>query len=174
MTDKQPEALRLADELDCRGMNRPSWKDQFDAGYELRRLHKENEAIRARLSQPEPAECDGGQCGIGGYCKDCPKTKPELKIINMERFVGSGKPLVPVCWMNVNDIDKTDWKVWAHGKPTISMPLFASPPQREWQGLTDEEVFAALVAVDGNTKRLAPGFVAFYCAIEAALKAKNG
>ena len=67
-------------------------------------------------TQPEPAECDGGQCGIGGYCKDCPKTKPELKIINMENFVGSGKPLVPVCWMNANDIDKTDWKVWAHGK----------------------------------------------------------
>ena len=42
MTDKQPEALRLADELDCRGMNRPSWKDQFDAGYELRRLHEVN------------------------------------------------------------------------------------------------------------------------------------
>lgn len=90
-------------------------------------------------TQPEPAECDGGQCGIGGYCKDCPKTKPELKIINMENFVGSGKPLVPVCWMNANDIDKTDWKVWAHGKPTVSMPLFASPPQREWVGLTDAE-----------------------------------
>ena len=45
--------------------------------------------------------------------------------------------------------------------------------EREWQGLTDEEVFAALVAVDGNTKRLAPGFVSFYCAIEAKLKEKN-
>ena len=51
---------------------------------------------------------------------------------------------------------------------------YVAPPQREWQGLTDEEVFAALVAVDGNTKRLAPGFVAFYCAIEAKLKEKNG
>lgn len=48
-----------------------------------------------------------------------------------------------------------------------------APPQREWQGLTDEEVFAALVSIDGNTKRLAPGFVAFYCAIEAKLKDKN-
>ena len=124
-------------------------------------------------TQPEPAECDGGQCGIGGYCKDCPKTKPELKIINMENFVGSGKPLVPVCWMNANDIDKTDWKVWAHGKPTVSMPLFASPPQREWVGLTDEEMFAALVQVDPLTKRLAPGFEYFARAIEAKLKEKN-
>ena len=49
-----------------------------------------------------------------------------------------------------------------------------SEPVREWVGLTDEEVFAALVAVDGNTQRLAPGFIAFYRAIEAKLKEKNG
>ncbi len=134
------------------------------------------DALRARLTQPEPAECDGGQCGIGGYCKQCPKTQLEPKpdyeaefikdwnegkvrrvsdgkrmvpetafgkmpeTINMENFVGSGKPLVPVCWMNANDIDKTDWKVWAHGKPTVSMPLFTVPPQREWVGLTREEL----------------------------------
>jgi hypothetical protein len=128
------------------------------------------EALRTALSQPEPAECDGGQCGIGGYCKDCPKTKPELKIINMENFVGSGKPLVPVCWMNANDIDKTDWKVWAHGKPTVSMPLFASPPQREWVGLTDEEIAEiAKIWLKGN--RMLPFPLAR--AIEAKLKEKN-
>lgn len=35
------------------------------------------EALRSALAQPERAECDGGQCGIGGYCKQCPKTQPE-------------------------------------------------------------------------------------------------
>jgi len=55
MTDKQPEALRLADELDCRGMNRPSWKDQFDAGYELRRLHEENAVLKRCLFQMQEA-----------------------------------------------------------------------------------------------------------------------
>ena len=123
-------------------------------------------------TQPEPAECDGGQCGIGGYCKDCPKTKPELKIINMENFVGSGKPLVPVCWMNANDIDKTDWKVWAHGKPTVSMPLFASPPQREWVGLTNEEIntlhYELKCAAMGATSTLG-----MYRILEKALKEKN-
>ena len=118
-------------------------------------------------TQPEPAECDGGQCGIGGYCKDCPKTKPELKIINMENFVGSGKPLVPVCWMNANDIDKTDWKVWAHGKPTVSMPLFASPPQREWVGLTDDDIDDVQSSVDCRLYR------DYARAIEAKLKEKN-
>ena len=123
-------------------------------------------------TQPEPAECDGGQCGIGGYCKDCPKTKPELKIINMENFVGSGKPLVPVCWMNANDIDKTDWKDWAHGKPSVSMPLFASPPQRDWVGLTDEEIntlhYELKCAAMGATSTLG-----MYRILEKALKEKN-
>ena len=67
MTDKQPEALRLADELDCRGMNRPSWKDQFDAGYELRRLHEVNaelvEALRIALIDLRIAS-DSGDFGL--------------------------------------------------------------------------------------------------------------
>jgi hypothetical protein len=41
--------------------------------------------------------------------------------------------------MNESDMGRTDWKVWAHGKPTATIPLYAAPPQREWQGLTDEE-----------------------------------
>ena len=45
----------------------------------------------------------------------------------------------PVAWMNESDMGRTDWKVWAHGKPTATIPLYAAPPQREWQGLTDEE-----------------------------------
>lgn len=48
-----------------------------------------------------------------------------------------------------------------------------APPQREWQGLTDEEMFAALVQVDPLTKRLAPGFEHYARAIEAKLKEKN-
>ena len=137
---------------------------------------EEAEALRAKLAQPEPAECDGGQCGIGGYCKQCPKTQPDVtetnfgkmpETINMENFVGSGKPLVPVCWMNANDIDKTDWKVWAHGKPTVSMPLFTVPPQREWVGLTDDEIDSALRVYNSFGGRLDAR------KIEAKLKEKN-
>jgi hypothetical protein len=67
----------------------------------------------------------------------------------------------PVAWMNESDIGRTDWKVWAHGKPTATIPLYPAPPRseptklllipalmeqagwvrkREWQGLTDEEI----------------------------------
>jgi hypothetical protein len=37
----------------------------------------------------------------------------------------------PVAWMNEGDIGRTDWKVWAHGKPTATIPLYPAPPQRE-------------------------------------------
>ena len=47
MTNQQgvPEALRLADALECRTT---SWPDKVFAAAELRRLHAENEALRAQ------------------------------------------------------------------------------------------------------------------------------
>jgi len=51
--------------------------------------------------------------------------------------------------------------------------LYTAPPQREWQGLTDEEMFDCLVQVDGETKRLTFGLVWFASALEATLKEKN-
>jgi hypothetical protein len=82
------------------------------------------DALRARLSQPEPAECDGGQCGIGGYCKQCPKTQPEPE---------------PVAWFCKLPDNKISIKIV--GKPTEGnwQPLYTAPPQREWVGLTDDE-----------------------------------
>lgn len=88
------------------------------------------------------------------------------------RLMDSEAQPEPVCWMNVNDIDKTDWRVWAHGKPTVSMPLFASPPQREWQGLTDEEILEEYRQSYGDDGNLTD--VYFARAIETKLKEKNG
>lgn len=116
----------------------------------------------------------------------------------------------PVAWMNEGDIGKTDWKVWAYGKPTATIPLYTTPPQRkpwdnkvpitdeyergvidgmqkqmqssvdkavnkmaqrEWQGLTDDEIaqlmFKCDVIVTGPTQ------FNFAHAIEAKLKEKN-
>ena len=81
----------------------------------------------------------------------------------------------PVAWMH-NFIDDVIIK----NRPTDITcnagrwtALYTAPPQREWVGLTDEEMFAALVQVDPLTKRLAPGFEYFARAIEAKLKEKN-
>ena len=65
--------------------------------------------------EPEPPCKTGSQC-IGGKCPQCVVSEPE-----------------PAAWMNESDMGRTDWKVWAHGKPTATVPLYTAPPQREWQ-----------------------------------------
>ena len=75
-------------------------------------------------AQPEPAECDGGQCGIGGYCKQCPKTQPEPEPVAWRIHDGT-----MWCYVNhINDLPQPKFE-----------PLYTVPLQREWQGLTDEE-----------------------------------
>jgi hypothetical protein len=61
---------------------------------------------------------------------------------------------------------------WMHDqKVGFNVPLYTTPPQREWQGLTDEEVVQLLGGVrerlDGNV------FGGFARAIEAKLREKN-
>jgi hypothetical protein len=77
-------------------------------------------------NEPEP---------VAGYRWEEGRTPPSVT------FTAPPQPEPePVAWMNESDIGRTDWKVWAHGKPTATMPLYTALPQRkEWQGLTDEE-----------------------------------
>ena len=59
-----------------------------------------------------------------------------------------------------------DWKVSLEEV----VPLYTALPQREWQGLTDEEIDE----VFGSPMRLEPsGLMNFVRAIEAKLKEKN-
>jgi hypothetical protein len=51
MTDKQPEALRLAELLDLFGCD----ANDLKAAAELRRLHEENEVLRRCLFQMQEA-----------------------------------------------------------------------------------------------------------------------
>lgn len=55
----------------------------------------------------------------------------------------------------------------------LGQEIEQEPPQREWVGLTDEEMKDSLISVDAETKRLPPGMKAFSRAIEAKLKEKN-
>jgi len=63
----------------------------------------------------------------------------------------------------------TMYKDWA--KENGWLPLYAASPQREWQGLTDEEIMEMLdYGQYGNVPQYARNFVD---AIEAKLKEKN-
>jgi hypothetical protein len=95
-------------------------RKEFAFGYE--QVDREDHGaipVYTAPPQSEPPCKTGSQC-IGGKCPQCVVSEP-------------------VAWMNESDIGRTDWKVWAHGKPTATMPLYPAPPQREWQSLTDEE-----------------------------------
>jgi len=103
-------------------------------------------ALRAALAQPEPAECDGGQCGIGGYCKQCPKTQPE------------------------QDYEAEFIKDWNEGKVRRVSDGKRMVPEREWQGLTDEEYEAMAEQYVTNCYF---DTLEYAKAIEAKLKEKN-
>jgi hypothetical protein len=77
----------------------------------------------------------------------------------------------PVAWV----YDKFNWESWGDGSWQITVtqnkeqddqqPLYTAPLQREWQGLTDEEI-SELIRNTHNTG-------SFVRAIEAKLKEKN-
>jgi hypothetical protein len=73
----------------------------------------------------------------------------------------------PVAWMQGTGLYWPDDA--AIGEPDCE-PLYTAPPQREWQGLTDEEVMSLLP----GAVRLPPGWVDTVRAIEAKLREKNG
>ena len=66
----------------------------------------------------------------------------------------------PVAWMEPNGFCAT----YKHG--TYQIPLYPAPPQREWQGLTDEEI-EQCADDDGSDD------YGFARAIERAIKEKN-
>jgi hypothetical protein len=134
------------------------------------------DALRARLAQPEPAECDGGQCGIGGYCKQCPKTKSDVP----ETAFGEIKPVLYQVRGRPNWDTEPKWGEWKFCTEPVAndfkktpvlhdweyqvRSLYTAPPQREWVGLTDDEIKECLeMSIQGTCR-----------AIEAKLKEKNG
>jgi hypothetical protein len=68
----------------------PDWDAMAVMVEEQQRMAKRIEGLEAQLAQPEPAECDGGQCGIGGYCKQCPKTQPEPEPVKIDGNTSDG------------------------------------------------------------------------------------
>ena len=80
-------------------------------------------------------------------------------------------PQEPVAWFCELPDNKISIKIV--GKPTEGnwKPLYTAPPQREWQGLTDDEIKEIVgswgsLPIDGYTRKL-------FDQIEAKLKENN-
>ena len=126
--------------------------DALQGNWRTDESDKAIEALRARLAQPEPAQCDGGQCGIGGYCKQCPKTKSDVP----ETAFGETKPVLYQVRGRPNWDTEPKWGEWKFCTEPVAndykktpvlhdweyqvRSLYTTPPQREWQGLTEEEI----------------------------------
>jgi len=143
----QTEAERLADEIS----NNLSWVSNLKAAAELRRLVSFNQQLmdevarlnKALAEQPATVQYQRREIGEGGW-EDCTKEQYEYA----ERSPQMDTRVIP---------------------PTQPQP----PAQREWVGLTADEMLEALTSVDPATQRLPVGFSRFACAIEAKLKEKN-
>ncbi len=119
-------------------------------------LRKKEETLRAKLSAPEPKELTGKEKIVYDIlCSD--ETPPNGQ--HWEGFVAQkivealAQPEPePVAWIyeygsNHGDaVNETRWYLNVSlSEPKLSLvrnvrPLYTAPPQREWQGLTDEEI----------------------------------
>ena len=140
-------------------------QENYQPGHMGHGWGKEIETLRARLSAPECVCGEPNTAGVhrqDGPCYQQPE--PE-----------------PVAWMydfpnpdNPREDMVRDWV--AHSLEEVERcrgfnvhPLYTAPPQREWQGLTDEEILP-----DGDSVvHSYDGLVQFARAIEAKLKGKN-
>jgi hypothetical protein len=75
----------------------------------------------------------------------------------------------PVAWTVGGLITDFSRDFSAYKTKAYTRPLYTAPPQREWHGLTDEEIMSLLP----GAVRLPPGWSETVRAIEAKLKEKN-
>jgi hypothetical protein len=98
------------------------------------------------------------------------RAKPEPMIDGYPLHSGLPKPEPePVAWTVGGLITDFSRDFSAYKTKTYTQPLYTAPPQREWQGLTDEEIMSLLP----GAVRLPPGWADTVRAITAKLKEKN-
>ena len=78
----------------------------------------------------------------------------------------------PVCWMMTLPDGNHDW-ILDGNRFEGYIPLYTTPPSREWQSLSDEEI-GRLGVFDGLHHVEIPLLAKFIIAIEQALREKNG
>jgi hypothetical protein len=63
--------------------------------------------------------------------------------------------LVPVAWADKHDIEREghDFYVNRQQPAKDGVPLYTAPPQRKWQGLTDEEIRQLEIMEDEEEER---------------------
>ncbi len=172
----QTEALKLALEALERCMNQPN----YGASWTENAITAIKEALAQQSNeQVEPvawAENDGD--GNVLWCiESCFSDSPEWLDNPMPLYAHPPVPTAqpeqePVAWITQGGKGWLRWhKSYDDNKDNV--PLYTTPPQRTWVGLTDDDCFEALKAVDPEAKRLPLGFSMYAANIQAKFKEKN-
>jgi hypothetical protein len=143
MTDKQPEALRLADFFET---DSSSTFAEFRAATELRRLHDENDTLKKCLFQMQNAAIELAK----------PEQEPKLSDAGADTNISRGLEPKGSGWVTLNQVG-------------MRVDLNDAPPRKPWVGLTDEEKTEIFMQAEFNdlTERQ------MYDVVEAKLKDKN-
>ena len=149
-------------------------------------------ALRARLAQHEPPCKTGSQC-VGGKCERCAVQPEPEPIAWINYFDGWSAPDDKTLdWHKDNNASRSiplyavpqrqpepEPVAWWHDRGEVvdlnvsgrGTPLYFAPPQREWVGLTDEEIKGLVHLIDWTAGWTYGDFAR---TIEAKLKEKNG
>ena len=118
--------------------------------------------VREALAQPEPIQ--------SLQCFHCQVTIETLNDKVMQ-LLAERTEQEPVAWISPSGaLYRTRYHAVANAEQSLT-PLYLHPPQREWVGLTDEEI--ALVCAECSASAHNWNDISFACAIEAKLKEKN-
>ena len=110
-----------------------------------------------------------------------PASKEQLRadaMTSLRQAIEQAEKKEPVAWTNSENLADLKKSVCSHmyakKEDDGDLPLYAAPPQREWAGLTDEEVIEWVESGEYNviTNDWA-SHIEFARAIEAKLKEKN-
>ena len=111
----------------------------------VKALENAMDALRARLAQPEPTQVIQARregnlivvdlpdvpMGGGGICKDAqPESEPVAKPVGCVQEVHTNHS-----WGGSVGVEPK-----LYGRLPVGTLLYTSPPRKEWQGLTDEEI----------------------------------
>ena len=128
----QPEALVLADAIE---KGNYFHEDVMYAAAELRRLHKENTALRQAIAEAEKEATLQEISDIGQEIEEF--TNSTKTVAESDTCFGLQEP---VAWMTNSEQDVTAEFLFSHVQtPMHKIPLYEAPSKREWVGLTDEE-----------------------------------
>ena len=151
MTDRELMQMAL-DALEEAKENVMDWgsyaseyfKTKHGLAQDILAIENISEALRARLVQPEPEPVATLFGSLHVY--DVPPAKPVAWVENLENAR-------PHC---VTDLKYCSVAQHERGEHLKYIPLYTAPPQREWQGLTDEEAneltYASIAEIDAKLK----------------------